>query len=167
METHGAPDQPYDPRDALSDVAATRASVADRLVTPWWYHPALGVILAALVLGGTFDIHDAIRLPVLLACAIGIGALVGAYQRTTGLWVDVRNLGPTSMRWWAAHLAMVAVIVGISLLPSIADVTLPVWLAALLPLVILVGTIVLGRRLDDALRADIRSGASTAPRARR
>ena len=167
METHGGPEQPYDPRDALADVAASRTSVADRLITPWWYHPALGGILAALVLVGALDAHNAIRITVALLAAISIGALVGLYQRTTGLWVDLRNLGPTSMRWWVVYLALVVVIVGISLLPSIADITLPAWGALLLAAVILFGTIVLGRRMDDAMRADIRAGASLAPRARR
>lgn len=167
METHSDPEQPYDPRDALADVAASRTSVADRLITPWWYHPALGVILAALVLVGALDAHNAIRLAVALLAAISIGALVGLYQRTTGMWVNLRNLGPASMRWWAAYLALVVVIVGISILPSITDITLPTWGAVLLAATILIGTIILGRRMDEAMRADIRSGASLAPKARR
>ena len=34
---------------ALDLVAASRAALADRLVTPWWYHPALGVLVGGLV----------------------------------------------------------------------------------------------------------------------
>lgn len=167
METHDDPGQPYDPRDALADVAASRASVADRLITPWWYHPALGAILAALVLVGALDAHNAIRITVALLAAISIGALVGLYQRTTGMWVNLRNLGPASTRWWAAYLVLVVVIVGISTLPSITEITLPTWGVVLLAATILIGTIVLGRKMDEAMRADIRSGASLAPKASR
>ena len=62
---------------------------------------------------------------------------------------------------------MVVVVVGISLVPSFTDRGLPGWTTALLVVVILVGTIVLGRGMDAAMRAEIRSGAATAPEARR
>lgn len=167
METNGGPGQPYDPRDALADVAASRTSVADRLITPWWYHPALGAILAALVLLGALDAHNAIRLTVALLAAISIGALVGLYQRTTGMWVNLRNLGPASTRWWAAYLVLVVLIVGVSTMPSITDITLPTWGAELLAAMIFIGTVVLGRRMDEAMRADIRTGTSLAPKSHR
>ena len=167
MESHTGPRPAYNPRDALADVAAARSSVADRLITPWWYHPALGVILAALVLVGALDLHNAVRVHVAVACAASIGLLVSAYQRVTGLWVDIRNLGPVSSRWWFAYLAMVVVVVGISLVPSFTDRGLPGWTTALLVVVILVGTIVLGRGMDAAMRAEIRSGAAPTPRAKR
>lgn len=167
MESDTGPRPAYNPRDALADVAATRSSVADRLITPWWYHPALGTILAALVLVGALDLHNAVRIPVAVACAAAIGLLVSAYQRVTGLWVDIRNLGPVSLRWWFAYLVMVVAVVGISLVPSFTDRGLPGWTTALLVVVILVGTIVLGRGMDAAMRAEIRSGAATAPEARR
>lgn len=167
MESDTGPRPHYDPRDALADVAASRSSVADRLITPWWYHPALGMILAALVLVGALDLHNAVRIPVAVACAAAIGLLVSAYQRVTGLWVDIRNLGPVSLRWWFAYLVMVVVVVGISLVPSFTDRGLPGWTTALLVVVILVGTIVLGRGMDAAMRAEIRSGSATAPEARR
>jgi len=167
MESDNAPRPEYDPRDALADVAATRSSVADRLLTPWWYHPALGVILAALVLVGALDLPNPVRIPVAVACAAAIGLLVFAYQRVTGLWVDLRNLGPISLRWWFAYLVMVIVIVGISLVPSFTDHGLPGWTTALLIVSILLGTIVLGRRMDAAMRTEIRSGAATIPEAHR
>ena len=72
MESDTGPRPAYNPRDALADVAATRSSVADRLITPWWYHPALGVILAALVLVGALDLHNAVRILVAVACAASI-----------------------------------------------------------------------------------------------
>ena len=157
----------YDPASALADVDSARRSVADRLVTPWWYHPALGAILAAIMLVAALDLHNLVRLPVALVGAAGIGLLVAAYQRTTGLWVDVRNLGPTSRKWWLAYAVIVVVVTGGSLVPTAANVALPVWLAVALAVVALVATIVLGRRMDDALRAEIRSGVAAPPQERR
>lgn len=157
----------YDPVTALSDVDAARHSVADRLITPWWYHPALGAIIAAIVLVGALDLPNLVRLPVALLGAVGIGVLVGAYQRLTGLWVDLRNLGSTSRRWWVAYAVIVVVVTGASLVPTVANQALPTWLAILLAVMALVATIVLGRRMDSALREEIRSGVARLPAARR
>lgn len=157
---------PYDPVAALADVGDARRAVADRLITPWWYHPALGIIIAAILLVAALDLHNLVRLPVALAGAVGIGLLVGAYQRTTGLWVDMRTLGPTSRRWWLAYATVVLVLTVASLAPTATDRALPTWLALLLAAVALVATIVLGRRVDDAMRAEIRSGAAAIPRRR-
>ncbi|WP_314035085.1 hypothetical protein [Dietzia sp. CH92] len=161
------PAAPYDPVAALADVDSARRSVADRLITPWWYHPALGTILAAIMLVAALDLHDAVRLTVSLAGAVGIGALVGAYQRLTGLWVDMRNLGPVSRRWWLAYAAIVLVVTATSLIPTAADRALPTWLALLLAVTAVAATVVLGRRVDSALRDEIRTGAAALPRARR
>lgn len=167
MESDSDPRPDYGPRDALADVAASRAFVADRLITPWWYHPALGAILAAIVLVAALDLNTIVRLVVSLACAVGIGLLVAAYQRATGLWVDIRNLGPVSVRWWLAYVVLVAVVVGTALVPSFTGIILPAWVAVLLTVVVFLGTVVLGRKMDVALRAEIRSGAATAPGPRR
>lgn len=158
---------PYDPLAALADVEAARSSVAARLITPWWYHPILGAIIAAIVLVGALDLPNLVRLPVALAGAVGIGLLVGAYQRVTGLWVDLRNLGPTSRRWWLAYAAIVTVVVGASLIPTAVGRALPPWVAVLLSAVALVATVVLGRGMDSAMREEIRSGVAATPRSRR
>ncbi|MDV8001185.1 hypothetical protein [Rhodococcus sp. IEGM 1408] len=177
MENNGSPPRtdpgsgcgsgPYDVAAALADVDAARQSVADRLITPWWYHPALGTILAAIMLVSALDLHNFVRLPVALVGAVGIGLLVGAYQRMTGLWVDLRNLGPTSRKWWLAYAVIVAVSAGASLVPTFREGPLPWWLAVLLAAVALVATIVLGRGVDGALREEIRSGVAALPRSRR
>lgn len=165
MENNPAPD--YGARAALADVDSARHSVADRLVTPWWYHPALGVIIGAIVVTAALDLHNGIRIPVALAGAVGIGLLVGTYQRVTGLWVDMRNLGSRSRRWWLAYAVLVAILVGISLIPSFGAQALPLWVALLLAGTAVVGTIVLGRRIDAVMREEIRSGIATLPAPRR
>lgn len=158
---------PYDPTAALADVASARRAVADRLVTPWWYHPALGAILAAIMLVAALDLNNLVRLPVALAGAVGIGMLVGAYQRMTGLWVDMRNLGPRSRSWWLGYAAVILVVTVASLVPTASNEALPAWLALLLAAVALVATVVLGRRIDSAMREEIRSGTAPMPKARR
>src|SRR5699024_12311806 len=68
----------YDPRDALADVAASRGSVADRLVTPWWYHPILGALIAAIVLVNALHLSNLVKIVVAVASAAGMGLLVSA-----------------------------------------------------------------------------------------
>jgi hypothetical protein len=58
---------------------------------------------------------------------------------------------------------VVAVATGASLIPTATDRALPAWLAVLLAAVAVIATIVLGRRVDDAMRAEIRSGAAAIP----
>lgn len=160
------PTVPYDPRDALADVAASRNSVADRLVTPWWYHPILGLCLAAIVLVNALDLHNVVKLVVALTAAVSMGILVGAYQRLTGLWVDTRNLGPTSRRWWLAYVVVIFVVVGVPFLPAFTDQPLPTWLAIAFTAVAFIATVVLGRRIDSAMREEIRTGRATLPERR-
>lgn len=167
MESSSEGPAAYDARDALADVAAARESLADRLITPWWYHPALGAIVAAIVLVGALDLPNLVRLPVALGGAVGIGALAGAYQRMTGLWVDMRNLGPTSRKWWVTYAVVVAVVVAASLIPTATRGALPLWLALTLTAIALVATVALGRRIDGAMRAEIRSCVATLPTSRR
>lgn len=157
------PSAPYDPSDALADVAALRHAVADRLVTPWWYHPILGLCLAAIVLVNAFDLHNVVKIVVALTAAVSMGVLVGAYQRLTGLWVDTRNLGPTSRRWWLAYVVVIIVVVGVPFLPAFTNQAFPSWLAIAFTAVAFIATVVLGRCIDAALREEIRSGRASLP----
>lgn len=157
----------YEARAALSDVDSARQSLADRLITPWWYHPSLGVIIGAIVLTAALDTPNLVRLPVALAAAVGIGLLVGAYQRLIGLWVDMRNLGPTSRKWWLVYAVVVVIVVGLSLVPTATGDALPWWVATLLAVTAVVNTVALGRRIDSAMREEIRTGVVTMPSRRR
>jgi hypothetical protein len=62
MESKGEPrlrPSPDQARASLEDVHRMEADLADRLVTPWWYHPgaatAVLVFLATVVLGRRAD----------------------------------------------------------------------------------------------------------------
>ena len=52
MENNGEPTLHPSPEEALAsleDVHRMEADLADRLVTPWWYYPGLGLVEALIV----------------------------------------------------------------------------------------------------------------------
>ncbi|MFC4587651.1 hypothetical protein [Sphaerisporangium corydalis] len=147
MENHGAGD--------LSLIAEARAAIADRLVTPWWYHPAFGLLLAGCVLaaglGGT-----AVKIGSVVLLLTGSAALTRAYRRLTGLWVSGLEAGPAG-RWIGALGAVTVLAVAAALgIGALTDVRWPVWCLAVAGYA---ATIVLCRRFDLALRAHLRTGA--------
>ncbi|MGB5953264.1 MAG: hypothetical protein WBG57_12220 [Ornithinimicrobium sp.] len=143
--------------DALADVARTRSAVADRLVTPVWYHPILGASLAALIIGLAQEslwIQLALSALALLAIVI----IVRAYQRITGLWVDTRNLGPRGRRLYRTYLGLVLLCLAAAFIPVGT-----LWLGAGAAVLIFVATVVMGRHLDVLLREEIRDGSAAMP----
>jgi hypothetical protein len=87
-----------------------------------------------------------------LAC----GALMEIYRRVTGVWISGYGAGRASR--WAIALGtlMVAAMAASYSIVSWTELTWPVWCLAA---VVLVATVVLGRRFDTALRAQLRAGA--------
>ena len=82
-----------DAHDALAAIARQPHEAAERLVTPWWYHPVLGVLVGGLVVAAQAA-STACRIAVLVVFFVGLAALVRAYQRVTGLWVSGYRRGP-------------------------------------------------------------------------
>jgi hypothetical protein len=137
-----------DAREALEAVAQGRREAADRLVTPWWYHPILGLLIGALiVVQGTHSF--VLKTAVPIAVLGGAGALIASYTRLTGLWVSGYRRGPAG-RWTVAlvvgYLAAYGVAAGFGSL------------AASIPAgaFVFVFTVVVGRGFDEALRREIR-----------
>ena len=140
--------------DSLDLVAGARQAAADRLITPWWYHPILGLLAAQLVLG--YALGGAVaRFGCLAVFFIGITALVQAYRRATGMWIS--GLRPGRSRRSAIALGA---LLGICLIGAVVahEATDAWWPAALLACVALGGTILLGRRFDAVLRSELRAG---------
>jgi hypothetical protein len=81
-------DNPLDAPAALNAVARARADVADRLVTPWWYHPILGVLIAQHALVQGFDNRNW-TLPSALVLVIGCVALVSTAAAAVVLVVNI------------------------------------------------------------------------------
>jgi MFS family permease len=141
-------------RVALEAVRRGQAAAADRLTTPWWYHPALGALVALLVLAcgsGRYWLQAV----AMIFFAIGTSALVAAYRSSTGMWISGHRAGRAS-RWAYAMGGLVAVCLIFSFLTAQAGGAR--WFTWLLALVAFVATIVLGRRFDAELRAQLRRG---------
>ncbi|MEW9528287.1 hypothetical protein [Microbispora sp. NPDC049125] len=140
--------------DHLSVIAEARAAVADRLITPWWYHPILGLLIAgyllALGLGDTV-----VKIAGVVLFAAGSAALGSAYRRLTGVWVSGFQAGPAGR--WAGALGGLAGLAAVASLAigALTDLRWPVWCLALAGFA---AGIVLGRRFDAALRAQLRAG---------
>lgn len=139
-------------RGPLDDIAAARAAAADRLVSPWWYHPALGLLVAglhlAIVLGST-----AVLAAALGGFAFGVTVLVSAYRKRSGVWVSGFAAGPAS-RWAYTLAATIAVVfIGSWILHRSTGLVWPSVIAA----VVLFGAVIaLGHRFDVSLREQLR-----------
>ena len=153
MESRGAEGSavpsPEEARASIELVQRANADLADRLVTPWWYHPSLGLIEAMLVF--SFALPIPLRIAVLVVAVAGIGLLVSAYQRLTGLGMSARYAA-LARGWVLALVVIVLASIGVVVLVD----RLPV--AVALAVLVLVATIVLGRGADHAIRTRLRAG---------
>ncbi|MDG4827329.1 hypothetical protein O7635_36260 [Asanoa sp. WMMD1127] len=137
----------------LAAVDDARAAVADRLVTPWWYHPALGILLAGYVVGISFG-NSGVKIASGLLFAAAVVALGNLYRRRTGVWVSGFQAGRASR--WAIALGVLigAVVLTAWAIGSYTRLDWPVWVLAAVGFV---GTVLIGRRFDSALRAQLRA----------
>ena len=143
---------PRDESDPLAAVAAARRAAADRLVTPWWYHPILGGLTVVMMMTVALG-EDLTMLVGPAVFFVGIALLVLAYRRQTGVWVGGLD-SPAA----APLAAVVGVVVGAGLVVSISMGVLgvPAGFIWALAAAVFVTIVVLGRRYDEVLRADLR-----------
>lgn len=145
----------YRPEDALSDVGASRSALADRLITPIWYHPLIALAVAGLILALGLNMPSGWMLAIEVPAILLIGATVVAYRKLTGVWVST---APRGTRAFRVHLALgVVTFAGVLLALLARYAELPA-LAIACTVVVFVGYIVLGRLLDATLRAELRGG---------
>lgn len=142
----------FDGQDALAAVAQARNAAADRLVTPWWYHPILGVLLAGFAVAYGLG-NNLVRLIGALGFFVGVSLLMKAYQRVTGLWIWGYQSGPATK--WAYLMGIVGGLgMGSALVLAHTDAhTGWVWAVAGVMAVLIV---VVGHVYDRALRAYLR-----------
>jgi hypothetical protein len=98
----------FDRDDALAQLAtlqADRAALADRVLQPWWYDVALGLLLFGFLASYALD-SLWVTFVALALFGVGLAALVSAYRRRTGVWVSAK--GP-AMWVWAALVLLVLV----------------------------------------------------------
>lgn len=153
MESQTPAPGPMSAQDALDSLIATRARIADRLVTPWWYHPILGAILGALVFSPS--IPRPWNTLVVGLSAVGVGLLVQSYRRRTGVWVGGFSL-PRARRWaWVlAVVALTCFLVGLAAADAHNHV-----LALIAAGVAAVAVVLIGPRSDAAIRAELKREA--------
>ena len=137
---------------SLAAVAEARRAAADRLVTPWWYHPVLGALFAgyavAIALGNTWVLLGGV-----VVFFAGLALLVSAYRRKTGIWLSGFEAGGATR--WAYLMGVVGgSCIAAAVLLSFTDVSDGwVWAVA----VVLGAAIVpIGRTYDRELRAELR-----------
>lgn len=99
MESDG-----IDRGDAMAQLAALRAdrtALADRVVPPWWYDVTLGLLLFGFLSTYAFD-SPWVTFPALVVFVGGLGVMVSAYKRITGVWVNID--GRSMVVWCAIYL---------------------------------------------------------------
>lgn len=144
----------YSALDALADIDAGRAGLAERATEPGWYYPVVGVALAVVAL--LIGLHA--PTPLLLGGSLlAFGMIVWAirrYQAVTGI-VVWRVYGGRALPWFLAYIG--AVVAGFVLV-QVAASTGNALLVITGTTVLLVGVIVAGRGYDRASRAQMRAG---------
>ncbi|MFB2584533.1 hypothetical protein [Herbiconiux liukaitaii] len=144
-------------RAALGELERDGGVLADRIVTPAWYHPILGLITAVLV--GAQALPDAWPMIVIALAIVAIPVLTTTYTRRYGVAVS-KPAGPRGRRLMLGLLAVL--IAGMASTLALKLLGLEPWWALLPAAVTFLATVILGRRFDDALRQEI-----TAPSERR
>jgi hypothetical protein len=98
----------------LDALEADQAALAERIVQPWWWDAASGLLFFGFI--SSYSSHDVrVILAALLLYGAGMAGLIAVYRRITGVWWDARRVGPVqervqrAVRWWAiAYFALLA-----------------------------------------------------------
>lgn len=142
-----------DARRSLDSIGASRREVADRMITPRWYYPALGLLVAQMIVMYGL-VGDLLAVLSALLVVAGSGWMVRTYTGHTGI---VARL-PDGLRSGVALAAFaLGMIVPVMYVVLVGDVPTAVVLA--LAALALVCTVVLGPVYDAAYRADLRRKA--------
>lgn len=137
----------------LAEVEAANADLAKRAKAPLWYHPALGLLIGALI--AVQGQPTPILLAFYAAYIAGLALLVRAYKRHTGLWISGYRAGRT--RWVALGLAALTTIGGVIavwLLRERGLTSAPLVFGAIVAVIVTIGGVV----WEAAFRADLRDG---------
>ncbi|MCI9886929.1 hypothetical protein JT358_00450 [Micrococcales bacterium 31B] len=145
-------------REALEAVTAARRSLADRVYTPWWYHSALGLLLAASVLGCGGVILGQYGYLLTFAVVLGSFGPMKLYTRITGVQLTSASasLVGRAAAWmlWGMVAAYGVGCLAAFILARDLGWTWVAWVAAG---EVFVAAIVFGRAYDYQLRRHLRS----------
>ena len=156
METNS--EGSFDPAELLAQADADTARFRSRLMAPWWYYVALGVLSGGFIMliWALLGDHGSPIPLVAIGCA-GVALLVSWYQRKTGVSVSGATV------WSSRRKAFMAVLIALAL----AAAGVSVWTgvtgqSAVLPLslsVVLALTMAIGGCFVD--KADLLGGGAT------
>lgn len=152
-EDRGGPQPPLsasEARAALDGLDSDGAALAERIVTPTWYHPILGAIVAVLVVGTALP--GPYSTIVLALAVVGMVLLVVEYRRRYGV-STTQAAGPRGKRLLAVMVAVVIACMASSLVVKFAE--LPIWWMLAPAALAMLVTVTLGHRYDAALRSEI------------
>lgn len=154
VDDAAAPVDSQEAAAALGRAGLAASAAADRLVTPVWYHPVLGLLCGVLVLAEGVGNVPFLTVA-LLGFGAGIGLLFNAYRNQTGMWVDVHRSGRA-----APYAFAVGGVIAVAMVVAMLDSGRwdGAWASAVCALITFVAVIVLGRRADAVLREQIRVG---------
>jgi hypothetical protein len=145
---------PQAARAALDAIDESRSDMADRLITPWWYHPVLGLLVGGLVTVATAGIPFTALMGVIAVYAVGLTLLVTAYRRKARVWVGFWDGGPKSRRSAALLLAVLLVI---TVVGAAVGIGMEIrWVAPVTGLAVAATMTLWGRHLDTIMRAEAR-----------
>ncbi|XVX21561.1 hypothetical protein ACQP1U_06770 [Actinomycetota bacterium] len=147
----------FNARDALATAADSRRHLADRLVTPIWYHPLVGVTLFMLCCAigmpeGSLERKTRLYL-IVGATLINTLLLPWLYRRRTGVTMQ-QATGARSRRFFLLGMIPFAAVFVAAGANHLLDG--PTWVPLVLGAVAFIGSIVFGRSYDNALRTDLR-----------
>ncbi len=108
MESEGTTTDPAVAAAQLASLQAGRAAMAERAMQPWWYDAALGLLVFLFVASYSFDTWVTVLAAVVLA--LGSWALISAYRRMTGFWVNGLRSGATAPAMWVWFVLYAAVL---------------------------------------------------------
>lgn len=146
-------------RTALDVLDTDASQLAARLETPWWHHLVLGAMVSAAIGGQALPRVSSMTVIVLVI--IGIPFLMKAYTSRYRVWMS-EPAGPRSRRQLVLLMVALVVLMASGVLVKIASLSL--WWVLVPAALGLLATVWLGRRYDDALRADLSTPAPTSPR---
>src|ERR1700754_2792402 len=89
--------KPEDAQDALRMVSSSQAEITDRLITPGWYHPVLGLLIAAVVAAQAAR-STLVSCFAVILLSFGATQLAQTYRRMTGIWITAASAG-SAIRW--------------------------------------------------------------------
>lgn len=148
----GAGPSAADAQAALDALAQSRGALADRLVTPRWYHPTLALLVAAFVGSEASATWALIVFP--LYCG-GLVWLITAYAKVTGLRSNGWRMAG-ARRYAVLLFVVLLTCLGVSL--AVRSGRLDWWWAAVAAVSAGLSTWWAGPRFDAASRAALRAG---------